>query len=424
MISLVFYLFIIHSFKINAAQATLTIGLVGVALFSRPLRIAPAMTWYAVFLAWALVTMPVSDRFAVSWDAWFNAFKVWLIMLLIYNAVRTQGQYRLFMLAWLAMFAFYPVRGTLFNFASGNSHFGRYSWNFTFNNFNDLAAITLIPLAFAVDRLRSAEAKWIKLCALAGLVVLPFIVLITQSRGGMLGMAAFFLFMLARSRQRVRMVIALTVVAFGAVMFAPQAVWDRIVGMKALRSTETLDESDSSAQQRWVIMHVAATVAAAHPVVGVGIGAYPYTHQKFALRRAEWAIAQGQRDSHNTYLRVAAENGVLGLALFMMVFITTFNELRKTARSMKGSSDPNDREIAERCHAHQAAMVGLAVCAVFGSLDSMVFPFLLVATAATAVRLPRASTSQSQSPSTVMDAQPQQPRFRGGWRPQMRPIAP
>jgi probable O-glycosylation ligase (exosortase A-associated) len=422
-IAMILYLFVVHSYKVNAAQEVLFVGICGVMLFTRPLRVSPSMMWFAAFLAWTLITLPASLAPATSWDEWFNSFKVWMIMFLMYNAVRTQGQMRLIILAWLGLFALYPVRGTLFNFVSGNESFGRYAWNFTFANYNDLAALTLLPLAMAVDRLKSAEAKWIKLCAMAGLLVLPFIVLISQSRGGMLGLAAFFIFLIARSRQRIRMIIAMVVIGLGAVMFAPQAVWDRIVGMKALRSTETLNESDSSAQQRWAIMQVAAKIAASNPVVGVGLGAYKDAHEKVSQTRVEWDIATGRRDSHNTYLHVAAENGVIGLVLFLMIFVSPYNELRKASRASRKSNAPGDREMVARFEAYQAALVGLAVCAIFGSLGGLSFPYLFVTLAAAAVRMPGALYSpnglQKSSPTVPSGQQPRPmtPRFRGGWRP-------
>ena len=123
-------------------------------------------------------------------------------MFLALNAIRTPRQHRLVTLAWLGMFALYPVRGTLVNFLTGNGAFGRYGWNYQFGNFNDMAALTLIPLAMSMERLRAPEKRWVKICALFGVVALPFVILITQSRAGMLGLAAMMLFLLARSRFR------------------------------------------------------------------------------------------------------------------------------------------------------------------------------------------------------------------------------
>jgi hypothetical protein len=42
--------------------------------------------------------------------------KLWLIALVAANALRTRQQLRFFLFFWLACFAFYPVRGALFNY--------------------------------------------------------------------------------------------------------------------------------------------------------------------------------------------------------------------------------------------------------------------------------------------------------------------
>lgn len=380
-IAVVVYLFVVHSFKLNVGSAAIVIGLAGLFMSGQKLRGSTPMMWYALYLGWALLTLPMSMRAAMAWEAWTDSLKILLIMFLALNAIQNKKQHRLITLAWLGMFAFYPVRGTLFNFLTGQSSFGRYGWNFTFANFNDLAALTLIPLALTLDRLRTPDKKWIKLCAFAGLIILPFIVIITQSRGGMLGAAAFLLFLLARSRYKLRLSMAVVIMGIGAYFFAPKSVWDRVSGMQNLTSVETIGDADSSAEQRWLIWQVASTVILNNPVFGVGIGNYGVAHQKYARSNVEWNFARGRRDTHNTYLHIAAENGIVGIALFLMIFITSYRSLMQTARSVKGSLIPEEKELADRCQAYQAAYVGLAVCAIFGSLEMMVFPFLLVSLA-------------------------------------------
>lgn len=386
-ICVVVYLFVIHSFKLNIGSAAIVLGLLAVFTSGKKALGSEPMKWYAIYLAWDLLTIGMSMKMSASVTAWTDSLKILLIMFLMMNAIQNKKQHRVITLAWLAMFAFFPVRGTMLNFLTGQSSFGRYAWNFSFANFNDLAALTLIPLALSLDRLRTPDKKWIKLCAFAGLLVLPFIVLITQSRGGMLGASAFLLFLLVRSRYRLRLTMAIVAIGTLGFLFAPKTVWDRVAGMSNLTSTETLGEADSSAEQRFLILQVAATVIENNPVFGVGIGAYGIAHAKYARTNAEWDFARGRRDTHNTYLHVMAENGIVGFGLFMMIFISAWRGLSKAARAVKGSLLPEDKELTDRVQAYQAAFVGLAVCAVFGSLETTVFPFLLVSLGTATTRI-------------------------------------
>lgn len=380
------YLWLVHSFKLNIGSIVIGGGLLVCLMYERPLRMFEPLKWYAAYLGWSLLLLPLAIDVPVAWQSWTDALKLLIIAFLTSNAIRNQAQHRIITLAYLAMFAFYPVRGVMLNFLTGQSHFGRYGWNFTFANFNDLAALSLIPLAFAIDRLRSAEKLWIKACALVGLLVLPFIILITQSRGGMLGLAVFLMYLFARSRYRGRMLVASAVIAGGAVLFAPKAVWDRIVGMQYLTDTETLEQSDTSAKQRWIIMQVSGAVIASNPL-GVGIGAYPVAHQKKAREKREWSMARGARDSHNTYLRVFAESGLIGFGLWIMTFVSTLRPLLKMSKEVRRDKSPRGKEFADRCQAYIACYVGLGVCGLFGTLNPLVFPYLLMAMTMTMIHL-------------------------------------
>ena len=373
--ALALYLFVVHSYKLPLGTAAITGGLFAVGLTVRPLRACASIYYYAAFLAYTLVTVPASIDVATAWDAWVELLKIFLVGCLAYNAIRTPAQHRFVTLAWLGMFALYPVRGTLFNFAGGVSTAGRYGWNFSFSNFNDMATLTLMPLAMSFERLRSGDKAWVRLCALAGVLVLPFVILITQSRAGMLGLALMFLFLFAGTKHKLRLGLSVAGIGLVAVMFAPQDVWDRIRGMQYLTNVETLGQSDSSAEQRYIIWQVAENVVYEHPVIGVGIGTYPIAHGSYARKRTEWADARGNRDAHNTYLRILAETGPVGLVLYVMIFVTIFTDLQKKIKAIDRLNRPELKVARERCRMYEAALLGLAVCAIFGSLENMVFPF-------------------------------------------------
>ena len=372
---LALYLFVVHSYKLPLGTAAIVGGLFVVGLTVRPLRACPPIYFYAAFLLWTLVTLPAAINVADAWLAWVELFKIFLIGCLAFNAIRTPAQHRFITLAWLGMFALYPVRGTLFNFAGGNATAGRYGWNFAFSNFNDMAALTLMPLAMSFERLRSFDKRWIKLCALAGVLSLPFVILITQSRAGMLGLATMFLYLFAGTKHKLRLGSSVVGIALVAVLFAPQGVWDRIRGMQYLTSVETLGQADASAEQRYVIWQVARSIIYNNPVIGVGIGNYPSAHGAYAPQKAEWTFARGNRDAHSTYLRVTAETGLIGLALYIMVFVSTFTDLQKKIKSVDIQNRPDRKVLRERFRTYQGALLGLAVCAIFGSLEAMVFPF-------------------------------------------------
>src|SRR5690606_13174059 len=110
---------------------------------------------------------------------------------------------------------------------------------------------------------------------------------------------------------------------FGAIVFAlaPKDVWERASGLLSVESTEDLAQADweGSAESRFAILKVALEIVRDRPLAGVGFEAYPRAHAEYSSGRALPGGALGMRDTHNTYLNIAAETGIPGLIVFLCV---------------------------------------------------------------------------------------------------------
>lgn len=374
MVGLGAYLWVVHSFKAALAQPALLVGLAAILLGGHRVRVPAVLLWFGAFVVWAAVTFQATtlgDAEVLS-----NFMKFWLISLVVVNAARTRRQFYTLMVIWLGIFALYPVRGTLINFMIGNSYFGRYAWNFTFGNPNDLSALTLPILAMAVAVLQGqGQARWVKLSAIAGVLVLPLMIMITQSRGGILALATFGLLILMQYRRQARG-FALAFLAAGVIyLVAPPDVWNRLAGLKEV-GTETaalaqVDE-EGSAAQRFEVWKVATAVIWENPVAGVGIGGYPEAHREMFRRGGfEW-FAGGGRDTHSLYLNVAAETGIVGFALYMGMLLSVFLGGFKAIRQVRG----HDPTAARQIHTLLLGLVAFLQACIFATLNSI--PYLYV----------------------------------------------
>jgi O-antigen ligase len=180
---------------------------------------------------------------------------------------------------------------------------------------------------------------WPRLAAVAGLFVLPVVILLTQSRGAIIGLAMFGLFVLAgqRKQRRLRTIGMFAAVVAVIMVFAPASVWERLSGLRNVTDTEQLDKVDQegSAEQRFEIWKVARAIYADHPVTGVGLGAYASTHGKYARSSEFKATARGRKDAHSTYLTLLAETGTVGFLLFVALFggvVLRAERVRRRAR--------------------------------------------------------------------------------------------
>lgn len=379
------YIFVIHSYKLAIGQEALLVALVGLLLERVPLRLPPGFWWCAAFFVWAGITVLVTDFPAEARQAWTDYAKVLIIFFVATNAARTPVQVSAILVFWLACFAVWPVRGTLFNFVYGIGNFGRYAWNFLFSNPNDLASIVLLMLGLTLVAARSRHSRSLRIVAVVGTAILTLIVFLTQSRGGFLGLAVFALIAVTTHRRPVRVMLALGTLAALVITLAPSSVWDRLGGLKSVTSTSTLREVDPehSAESRYLIWQVALAIARDHPVTGVGFGAYEYTHREYVERNSEWrdqrgVAIRGRKDTHNTYLNALAETGILGLVLLLgfIVFFALFL-VRTASRLAKVSARQS-----EQFKYLLAAWVGYWVTATFATVHRVIIVYLFAGFAA------------------------------------------
>jgi O-antigen ligase len=386
---LAIYLFCVHSFKLPIAAGGIAIGLLGVLLAKDGVSIPAPVAFFAGFLAWSTVGLFTSQYSSSVGQALIDYLKILLILFVAINSARTKSQLGIFVGLWVLMFGVYPARGTFFNYMAGINEFGRYGWNFSFANFNDLAAFSILAMSLSAFLWLGQFPKWIKRGGMLSTAGLALLIIITQSRGAFIGLVVAFALMMLRSRNRVKMIRGAVLASLLIVVLAPKTVWDRFARMKFLTDTETIGEADTSAEQRWVILQVALTIAKDHLGGGVGLGAYAETHARYAEERQEWAFGGGNRDAHNMYVSIAAETGLPGLALFLGMLGATLLRAARVEKLLRASS-PSE---AEQLRILRFGLIAYLIAAIFGSFHRVSFLYLYLAVLWSASELFKHSTS-------------------------------
>src|SRR5262245_56501416 len=199
------FIFVSTTYAVPLATAAATGALLSLPLI-RHFRFPVALLLLAAFVAWAGVGYTATDFPAESWPRWLDLAKAWLIMLVAVNAVQTRRQVMVVTVFFLACFAMYPLRGALFNYFIYRSTIRRrVSWNFIYANSNDLAAFALVPIALCMGICVTRERRdWVWWGAAAGLLTLPLMIFLTQSRGAIIALALLIVLALATYRRRLR----------------------------------------------------------------------------------------------------------------------------------------------------------------------------------------------------------------------------
>jgi O-antigen ligase len=380
---LAIYLFCVHSFKLPIASVGIGIGVIGVLMHPKGLSVPTPFVFMCAFLVWCTFASTQSQFTGVVGPALIDYLKILLIFFVALNACQSMAQLAVFIGLWVLMFGLYPARGTYFNFFGGIGTFGRYGWNFSFANYNDLAAYAILALSLSAFLLAGRFPKWVRTAAMASTAGLALLVVITQSRGAFIGLVVAFALMLFRSRSRTRLIRFGLIAAVGIVLAAPGAVWERFSRMKFLTSTDTIGEADSSAEQRWVLLQIAAEIAKQNAITGVGLGAYSDAHGVYAEERQEWAMGRGNRDAHNMYLSLLAETGIPGLLLFVGMLGSTLVRASRTEKALR-TRLPLE---AEQLRILRFGLVAYMISAIFGSFHRVSFLYLFIAVLWTAAVL-------------------------------------
>jgi O-antigen ligase len=269
---------------------------------------------------------------------------------------------------------------------SGETLGGRAIWNGIYSNPNDLAGLCLLQFAIALGVLAVERQRWARGIALVAAVLVPIIILLTQSRGAFVALALFGLIVGRRYVKHLRKLVWFGACVAGLLLVVPSDVWTRLSTMEASSSkVDDKREADaaSSSEQRLEILRVAVAIIAANPISGVGVGAYGDAHYVFAQNPRFNSIAQGHRDTHNTYLHLMAETGFVGFTCFVILVIATLRESRNARLSNKEAHPA----LAAQLFYMEAGAYAYLVAGIWGSYGELVFTYFYFAVLYATARL-------------------------------------
>jgi O-antigen ligase len=368
LLGLCVFTFAIMTFRFPIGEVGIAIAAVGLVLQPGKIR-APFPVWlYGAFALWAFLASLVSSYSEIALDKVLESLKLLAIMLIVVNALQTEGQLRFYLLFFLGCFVLFPVRGTL---VGGDDIAGRAVWNYIYSNPNDLAALSVLALGVALAFMFSTPSRtMVSLGAGFSAILLLVVILLTQSRGAFIGLVAGMgpaIIWLGLKRWR-RLVFATGILALVISVAIPATVWERLSGIEKLTSASTIAQADpeGSAEERFAIQKVGWQIFLDNPVFGIGLGAY-------TLENARYSPVLGTKDTHNTYLKLAAEVGLPGLTLWCVLAWSVLRYAYRSRQLAAPGKLPTQQAWIER------AFWGYLVAGMFGSYAALTFPYLMLA---------------------------------------------
>jgi O-antigen ligase len=190
--------------------------------------------------------------------------------------------------------------------------------DFAESNFFGAFMAAMLPI-IGIQLLRS---KWFgkAVCAVSAAFTANAIVL-CRSRGALVGIAAGAITacLFAPKKHRKKIAVGLVLGIMGGIYVSDPQFLER-----ATTITHSEDQRDKSAASRLQLWRAGAEMFADNPF-GIGIGNW---YQTIGYYIPEYEA----KDSHNTYIKCAAELGVQGVLVYVLFIFTAFLQLRRVRK--------------------------------------------------------------------------------------------
>src|SRR5262245_16441486 len=272
------------AFDMPFAQMIAAATLLGF-LLTRDRRPVPRTLESALLLAfWVVVAL--STAFAMfpdlARDDFMQFSKVLLMAFVTIMLCQDHAKLRVLLMVAAASIGFYGFKGGLFGLATGGQYMvlGPEPSFIGDNNGLGLAMNMTLPLLFFLAR--NESRKWVRLGLYATFALTALSVLLTYSRGNLIGLAVVLVMILLKSRWKSVTIVAVLVGGLLAGSFLPAKWFERM-------DTIQNYEEDGSAMGRIYAWRIARELAWESPLVGGGFRVLqPEVWQRFMPEYTRW----------------------------------------------------------------------------------------------------------------------------------------
>lgn len=443
----------VPSFAAAAVPALLIPPLAAfIVLERRPIVITSAFPWIAVFLLIHLVSGIASVNAGTAFDTVVTFVLEGLgLYFLFTNVVRTREAIiaivwiLLAIGAFLGALSFYqdatgtydniylgfaqPSEATVTVDETGLGTTAQYRLAGNIGEKNRYAQIMLMLVPLGLFMAIGERSQVRRLLALGAAGVTSLGVALTFSRGAAVGFVLLFgiMFLMGYLKWKHMLAVVLgAAIVLAAVPVYTERLGELVAVSESVGSTG-IDEADGAIQSR-VTEGLAALLAwADHPILGVGPGEFPLYYRQYA-EVVGIRVKAVDRESHNLYLGMAAELGLIGITVFLIIIGLTLRDLRRARRAVRA----RDPLMADLATGFILSIVAYLTTGIFLHMSFIRYFWLMLglaaATAVVAMAISRvkggepASDASSEVPPEP-DARDDSPRDPWGPDPRLDPFA-
>jgi O-antigen ligase len=181
------------------------------------------------------------------------------------------------------------------------------------SNYEALSIVMMLPLCVYLMR-HDSNTLWRATGAVL-LPVLTFAVFVSQSRGGVVALAILCCLAWMKSQRKTALAAGGVIVLVALAVAAPSVTWDRFQQIQVTGRPQT--GAEMSTRTRIELWRGGLRMIEAYPVFGIGLD--QFKDQVAYYNSALWDVSNRTYIAHNTYIHIAAEEGLPVLGLFLAV---------------------------------------------------------------------------------------------------------
>jgi len=291
---------------------------------------------FLAFLAACFLSIPLAGHITLGWEVFFEFFKVFLVYLFMTRIANTPRRFKA--IVWLYMLSLAFVAGTAFyNYYSGNfsvrmgiqrAHGMEHG---AYTDPNSVANSLVLGIPFLYYMISHYRRTVVRASLAAIFVLCLWTIIITGSRGGMLGALVLAVVLAFNSRHKalasVGAVVALLVVA----IIMPQQYKDRFLSITDFTSDSS---AAVSAYGRIEGLLLGIQFFTEMPITGAGIGNFPWKNLYHGS--GKWL------DAHNLPGKLIGELGLLGILTFSFFIYALIRGIRQVRFKYREKDWPDD----------------------------------------------------------------------------------
>jgi putative inorganic carbon (HCO3(-)) transporter len=278
--------------------------------------------WYVVSLIYATRVPLFAGHVPDAMAEMTRVNKILLMTVVTTLLVTSMKRLKYLVLVTAFSFGVLAVKGALFGLATGGQEriWGPPESFIADNNGFALALNMCLPMFYFLAKIE--ENRYLRRVLYGAFVASIFCVILSYSRGGLLGLAVVLGLIAIRSRYKVVSVAMLALAALTIVTFAPEQWMDRMGNFAK-------GDLDGSAEQRLITWRTGWRFAQDYPIAGGGFDTLP---DPAVFQRYQPEPLPGGFPSsgpHSIYIQSLSEGGFVGLGLFLLLVGSSLLTLRK-----------------------------------------------------------------------------------------------